>query len=70
MIKLTIIDGRTYAIRPDAVARLIEAETSKKRQGIHCYVRTFDGDTLEVLEDIPEIMRMIRSTQMGQHDQL
>lgn len=50
VIKLTDIDGKTHAIHPDAIARLVEPGSSGKWHGINCYVRTFDGDTIEVRE--------------------
>ena len=59
MIKLTDISGRTHAIHPDAIARLVEPGTIGKWYGINCYVRTFDGDTIEVRENVFEVMRMI-----------
>ena len=62
MIQLTDIDGRTHAIHPDAIARLVEPGTSGKWHGINCYVKTFDGHTIEVLEDVSEIMALIKST--------
>jgi len=59
MIQLTDINGRANAIHPDAIARLVEPGTSGKRHGVNCYVRTFDGDTIEVRESVYEIMRML-----------
>ena len=43
MIQLTDINGRTHAIHPDAIARLVEPGTSGKWHGVNCYVREFDG---------------------------
>ena len=63
MIKLTDINGRTHAIHPDAIARLVEPGASGKWHGINCYVKTFNGDTLEVLEDVSEIMGLLKSGQ-------
>ena len=62
MIQLTDINGRAHAIHPDAIARLVEPGTSGKWLGINCYVKTFDGYTIEVLEDVSEIMALIKST--------
>ena len=61
MIKLTGINGRTHAIHPDAIARLVEPGTSGKWHGVNCYVKTFDGDTIEVRENVCEIMGLIKS---------
>ena len=61
MIQLTDINGRAHAIHPDAVARLVESGSSGKWHGINCYVRTFDGDTIEVRESVSEIMRMLEA---------
>ena len=61
MIKLTGINGRTHAIHPDAIARLVEPGTSGKWHGVNCYVKTFDGDTIEVRENVSEVMGLIKS---------
>ena len=63
MIQLTDINGRTHAIHPDAIARLVEPGTSGKWLGINCYVKTFDGHTLEVRESFSLIMELIKSAQ-------
>ena len=61
MIQLTDINGRTHAIHPDAIARLVEPGTGGKWRGINCYVKTFDGDTIEVRETVSEVVRMIEA---------
>ena len=63
MIQLTDISGRTHAIHPDAIARLVEPGNSGKWFGINCYVKTFDGRTLEVRESVSLIMELIKSAQ-------
>ena len=63
MIQLTDVNGRVHAIHPDAIARLVEPGTSGKCHGANCYVRTFDGDTIEVRESVSEIMGLIKSAQ-------
>ena len=63
MIQLTDINGRVHAIHPDAIARLIEP--SGKWHGANCYVRTFDGDTIEVRESVSEIMQMLGASTGG-----
>lgn len=63
MIQLTDTNGRTHAIHPDAIARLIEPGTGGKWHGVNCYVRTFDGDTIEVRENVSEIMRMLEASE-------
>ena len=63
MIQLTDINGRTHAIHPDAIARPVEPGTSGKWHGINCYVKTFDGDTIEARESVSEIIGLIKSTQ-------
>ena len=63
MIQLTDINGRTHAIHPDAIAHLVEPGTSGKWHGINCYVKTFDGYTIEVLEDVSEVVGLIKSAQ-------
>ena len=59
MIQLTDINGRVHVIHPDAIARLVEPGSSGKGRGINCYVRTFDGDTIEVRENVFEVMQML-----------
>ena len=59
MIQLTDINGRTHAIHSDAIARLVEPGSSRKWHGANCYVRTFDGDTIEVRENVSEVMQML-----------
>ena len=59
MIQLTDINGRVHAIHPDAIARLVEPGTIGRWYGINCYVRTFDGDTIEVRENVFEVMGLI-----------
>ena len=59
MIQLTDIKGMVHAIHPDAIARLVEPGSSGKWHGINCYVRTFDGDTIEVRESVSEVMQML-----------
>ena len=59
MIELTDINGRVHAIHPDAIARLVEPGTSGKWHGVNCYVRTFDGDTIEVRENVSEVMHLL-----------
>lgn len=59
MIQLTDIYGRTHAIHLNAIARLVEPGSSGKWHGANCYVRTFDGDTIEVRESVSEIMQML-----------
>ena len=63
MIQLTDINGRTHAIHPDAISRLVEPGSSGKWYGVNCYVKTFDGDTIEVRENVHEIMGLIKSGQ-------
>ncbi len=63
MIKLTAINGRTHDIHPDAIARLVEPGTSGKWHGVNCYVKTFNGDTIEVRENVSEVMELIKSWQ-------
>lgn len=63
MIQLTDINGRTRAIHPDAIARLVEPGNSGKWLGINCYVRTFDNVTIEARESVSLIMELIKSAQ-------
>ncbi len=59
MIQLTDIGGKTHAIHPSAIARLVESGNAGKWHGINCYVKTFDGDTIEVRESVSEVMGML-----------
>ena len=62
MIQLTDINGRANAIHPDAIARLVEPGSSGKWHGVNCYVRTFDGDTIEARENVFEVMGLIAAS--------
>ena len=63
MIQLTDTSGRTHAIHPAAIARLVEPGTIGRWYGINCYVLTLDGDTIEVREHVSEVMGLIKSGQ-------
>ena len=65
MIQLTDINGRTHAIHLDAIARLVVPGSSGKWRGANCYVRTVDGDTIEVRESVSEIMQMLGASTGG-----
>lgn len=60
MIKLTDYNGREHYLAPEAIARITQAGTSSAWHGIQSYVRTFDGETLEVRETPQEIARQVR----------
>ena len=63
MIKLTSRTSsgdRTHYIQPDAIARMTEAGASSQWHGIRTIVKTFDGDVLEVSEDIQHIVKMLQ----------
>ena len=68
MIQLTDINGRVHAIHPDAIARLVEPGSSGKWHGINCYVRTFDGDTIEVRENVFEVLGLTNQHRRPSHD--
>lgn len=61
MIELVDINSRKHAVHPNAIARLVESGTSGKWHGINCYVRTFDGETIEVRESVSEIVRILEA---------
>ena len=61
MIQLTDINGSTHFIHLRAIARLVEPGASGMWHGINCYVKTFDGDTIEARESVSEIMGLINS---------
>lgn len=56
MIPIHKRDGRTEWVRPDAVARITDAGTSSQWHGVNCYVKLFDGTTLEC-SDTAEYVR-------------
>ena len=63
MIQLTDINGKKHAIHPDTIARLVESGSSVKWHEINYYVRTLDGDMIEVKESVSEIMRMLEASE-------
>lgn len=59
MIEVTDIKGMKHALHPDAIARVIEAGTSSQWHGINCYIKTFDGETIEGRESISQVLQQI-----------
>ena len=57
MIKLTDAEGRATYLAPDAIAQITEACTSSQWHGIRCYMKTFDGKTIEARETVDEVWR-------------
>mgnify|MGYP003583555458 CR=1 FL=1 len=59
MIKLTDTEGRATYLAPDAIAQITEAGTASHWHGIRCYVKTFDGKTIEARETADEVLRLL-----------
>lgn len=59
MIKVTDREGRTTFLAPAAVASVTEAAASSQWHGIRCYIRTFDGKTVEATETAQQIADQI-----------
>lgn len=47
MIQITDRDGRIHLLAPEAIARITETGVSAKWHGTQCYVKTFDGKTID-----------------------
>ena len=47
MIKIIDYKGREHYVAPGAIAKLTEAGTSSQWHGIRCFVKLFDGTTIE-----------------------
>ena len=65
MIKLTSPTSSrpiTHYVHPDAIARMTEASASSQWHGIRTIVRTFDGEVLEVSEDMHHIVKMLQDS--------
>lgn len=65
MIRLHDHEGRSIFLAPDAVAKITEAGTSSQWHGIRSYVKTFDGEVLEVGESSHEIALMLEKARGG-----
>lgn len=59
MITLTDINRRALHLAPAAIASVTEAGASSQWHGICAFVRTFDGQVLEVRERADEIARQL-----------
>ena len=59
MIKVTDINGMKHALHPEAIARVVEAGSSGKWHGINCYIKMFDGGTIEVRNELDEVLQQI-----------
>lgn len=57
MITLTGINGNKHYLAPSSVASVTEAGASSQWHGIRAYVKTFDGQTIEVREEASDIAR-------------
>ena len=51
--------GRKIFLAPSAIATITEADASSQWYGIRAYVKTFDGETLEVGETAADIAAQI-----------
>lgn len=60
VIRLTDLDGRSHYLAPNATAQVSEAGASSQWHGINCYVKTFDGKTIECQESAREVARMMQ----------
>lgn len=59
MITITDTNGRTTFLASAAIATITEAGASSQWHGIRCYVKTFDGRTLEANETAQHIAAQI-----------
>jgi len=57
MITLTGTNGNKHYLAPSAVASVTEAGVSSQWHGIRAYVKTFDGQMIEVREEAADIAR-------------
>lgn len=59
MIKVIDINCRVHLLNPVAVSQVIEAGNSGKWHGINCYVKLFDGTTIEARESVDQVLQML-----------
>lgn len=59
MIKITNPEGIVTYLHPDAIASITEAGSSSQWHGIKCYIKCFDGKTLECCDLAQEIAAML-----------
>ena len=55
MIELTLHDGKSVWLAPDAIASITEAGAASQWFGTRSFVRTFDGRTFEARETASQI---------------
>ena len=66
MVEVSRIDGHKVFLAPSAIAQIYEAGASSQWHGIRAYVKTFDGQTIEVRESASEIIAEIgRNKEQG-----
>ena len=59
MIKITNQEGTVTYLHPDAIASITEAGASSQWHGIKCYIKCFDGKTLECRDTAQEVAAML-----------
>ncbi len=60
MIELNTSAGQQIFLSPSAIAQIREAGTSSQWHGIRAFIKTFDGQTIEVTETAPEVAKRVR----------
>lgn len=59
MITVTDINCMVHLLNPVAVSQVIEAGNSGKWHGVNCYIKLFDGATIEVRESVDQVLQML-----------
>lgn len=59
MIKITDSRGKVHWLAPTAIAKISEAGESSKWHGTNCYVKTFDGQTIEARDSHEKIAAQV-----------
>jgi hypothetical protein len=55
MIQVTTPSGKKHYLHPDTIAQIVEARPSSQYR-ISCYVKLFDGTTIESVDDIAALI--------------
>ena len=55
MIQVTTPSDKKHYLHPDAIAQIVEARPSSQYR-ISCYVKLFDGSTIESVDDVSKLI--------------
>lgn len=63
MIEILCYNGQKQLVNPAAIARVIEAGASSQWHGIKCFVKLFDGTSIECVETLQQVQDKIEQAE-------